>query len=157
MISDEREVTFCRLYARLGNIREAAIQAGLPPEDALAVGLDILGKKKNRRLVKQLRAVLSEELGSSVVCGLMRLAFGDITDAVRLLNAEEPLSSEELSRLDLINVSEIKRVKGGGMEIKFFDRQKAMEKLLELSGDSDRRSAAQNLLGALIGDGEDEL
>lgn len=31
--------------------------------------------------------------------------------------------------MDLFNISEIKRVKGGGMEIKFFDRIKALEKL----------------------------
>lgn len=157
MISEKRELVFCRLYARLGSIREAAVQAGFAQGDALSAGMDILSKKKYQHLIRRLRSTLCSDISDSVVCGLMRLAFGDITDAVRLLNAEEPLTSEELSRLDLINVSEIKRVKGGGMEIKFFDRQKAMEKLLELSGDTDRRSAAQNLLNALVGDGENEL
>jgi hypothetical protein len=37
---------------------------------------------------------------------------------------------EKLPKLKLFNVSEIKRPKGGGMEIKFFDRIKACERLM---------------------------
>lgn len=61
--------------------------------------------------------------------GLRRLAFGEITDAVSLLFVSEDEIIEKLPCLNLFNVSEIKRVKGGGMEIKFFDRLKALEKL----------------------------
>lgn len=68
------------------------------------------------------------------VCeGLRHLAFGEITDAVALLYESEEKISERLSSLDLFNVSEIKRVKGGGMEIKFFDRLKAIDKLREIA------------------------
>ena len=34
--------------------------------------------------------------------------------------------------MDLFNISEIKRKKGGDIEIKFFDRIKALEKLLDI-------------------------
>lgn len=34
--------------------------------------------------------------------------------------------------MDLFNISEIKRKKGGDIEIKFFDRLKALEKLQQL-------------------------
>lgn len=61
--------------------------------------------------------------------GLRRLAFGEITDAVSLLFESEDVIIDRLPQLNLFNVSEIKRVKGGGMEIKFFDRLKALEKL----------------------------
>ena len=40
----------------------------------------------------------------------------------------------EIEKLDLFNVSEIKRPKGGGLEIKFFDRLKALERLDKISG-----------------------
>ncbi|MCM1285163.1 MAG: terminase small subunit [Acetobacter sp.] len=67
------------------------------------------------------------------VCeGLRRLAFGEITDAVTLLFESEENILATLSSLDLFNVNEIKRSKGGGMEIKFFDRLKALEKLREV-------------------------
>ena len=61
--------------------------------------------------------------------GLRRLAFGEIHDAVLLLFADESEILEKLGELDLFNISEIKRPKGGGMEIKFFDRIRALEKL----------------------------
>lgn len=65
--------------------------------------------------------------------GLCDLAFGDITDALKLLYLSDDEVLECLPKLKLINVSEIKRPKGGGMEIKFFDRIKACEKLSELT------------------------
>lgn len=65
--------------------------------------------------------------------GLRRLAFGEITDAVTLLYESEENIISKLPQLDLFNVSEIKRPKGGGMEIKFFDRLKAIDKLRELA------------------------
>ena len=63
--------------------------------------------------------------------GLSKLAFGDISDAVKLLYMEDSEALEKLPSLNLFNISEIKRPKGGGMEIKFFDRIKACEKLRE--------------------------
>ncbi len=61
--------------------------------------------------------------------GLMDLAFGDISDAVKLLYLSDEEILESLPKLNLFNISEIKRPKGGGMEIKFFDRLKAIERL----------------------------
>lgn len=73
------------------------------------------------------------------VCeGLRRLAFGDIKDAVILLYESEENIINALPQLDLFNVSEIKRPKGGGMEIKFFDRIKALEKLREIAVSEDK-------------------
>ena len=66
-----------------------------------------------------------------VTDGLLQLAFGDVSDAVRLLYMSDDEALERLPKLNLFNVSEIKRPKGGGMEIKFFDRIKACEKLRE--------------------------
>jgi len=67
--------------------------------------------------------------------GLLKLAFGDVSDAVRLLYLSDEEALARLPKLNLYNVSEIKRPKGGGMEIKFFDRIKACEKLREISGE----------------------
>ncbi len=63
--------------------------------------------------------------------GLSRLAFGEISDAVSLLYMSDEEALKRLPELNLFNVSEIKRPKGGGMEIKFFDRLKACERLGE--------------------------
>ncbi len=55
---------------------------------------------------------------------------------------------EKLPTLDLFNISEIKRVKGGGMEIKFFDRLKALEKLGQVISTTDK-SQTQSFYDAL--------
>lgn len=73
--------------------------------------------------------------------GLRRLAFGDIQDAVTLLFETDENILNVLASLDLFNISEIKRQKGGGMEIKFFDRIKALDKLGEMIGSDERHSA----------------
>lgn len=64
--------------------------------------------------------------------GYEKLAFGGIADAVRLLFTEEP-DLAALGKMDLYNIAEIKRPKGGGMEIKFFDRIKALQCLEALN------------------------
>lgn len=59
--------------------------------------------------------------------GYERLALGKVTDAIKLLYCEN-LSDDEIEKLDLTNIAEIKKPKDGAMEIKFFDRLKALEK-----------------------------
>ena len=69
-----------------------------------------------------------EATQKDISIGYQRLAFGCISDAVKLLFSDE-VSTEEIEKMDLFNISEIKRKKGGDIEIKFFDRLKALEKL----------------------------
>lgn len=80
--------------------------------------------------------------------GLRRLAFGEIQDAVTLLFESDENILSSLPRLDLFNVSEIKRQKGGGMEIKFFDRLKALERLGDVL-DTDSGQKAVSFYDAL--------
>ena len=72
-----------------------------------------------------------KSVAEQVEDGLLKLAFGSIGDAVSLLYLSDEEVLEKLPKLNLFNVSEIKKPKGGGMEIKFFDRIKACEKLRE--------------------------
>lgn len=69
--------------------------------------------------------------------GLKKLALGDVSDAVSLLFLSDEEILSRLPKLNLFNVSEIKRPRGGGMEIKFFDRIKACEKLREQAAEKD--------------------
>ena len=72
-----------------------------------------------------------EATQKDISIGYQRLAFGCISDAVKLLFGDE-ISPEEIEKMDLFNISEIKRKKGGDIEIKFFDRLKALEKLTDI-------------------------
>lgn len=72
-------------------------------------------------------------LDEQIKQGLCDLAFGNVSDAISLLYLDDEQVLNRLEKLNLFNVSEIKRIKGGGMEIKFFDRSKALEKLGQLT------------------------
>ena len=127
----EKEMLFCAYYADGGDARGCAARAGFPvmPQKSAA---RLLAREDIRaeisRLEKEKRAVASVEKG------LLRLAFGSVADAMKLMMSENCMTAEEIERLDLFNVSEIKRPKGGGLEIKFFDRIKALERLEKLGG-----------------------
>lgn len=123
----KREDQFCWQYAATQNAREAAIRAGY---GALFAEQTAARLMKNEAVKARLTALSSEQeqRTKSVRVGLERLAFGPIADAVTLLCAEDA-ASVDIQSLDLFSVAEIKRPKGGGFEIKFFDRLKALERL----------------------------
>lgn len=73
-----------------------------------------------------------QNLQTRVKLGLERLAFGSVSDAVRLLYLEDVPSVEALEKMDLFHVAEVKRGKNG-VEVKLFDRFKAMEMLGRLA------------------------
>ena len=81
---------------------------------------------------KKTRKTLEAQRREEVVEGCRRLAYGSCNDAVRLLFCDE--ACEDLAKMDLFNVSEIKRPKDGAMEIKFYSRFEAMERLVQLDG-----------------------
>ena len=144
---------FCCYYAVLGNAAEAALKAGFSSKSALSEGLKALNSVCCRRKISRYRDALSDS--GNVMAGLKRLAFGSCTDAVRLVFAEELPPPDVISELDLFNVSEIKRDKNGGVEVKLFDRLKALEKLYELETAFSDRSKADDLMSALTSSAEE--
>ncbi len=135
----KKELDFCRWYAQLRNTREASIRAGYTafPEHQ---GIKLLSKKA---IQEQINSIEKENKTNSrtIETGFERLAFGSISDAVKLILSAGELSSPDIERLDLFNVAEIKYTCGKGMEIKFFDRIKALEKLQCLTTDDENNSA----------------
>lgn len=86
-----------------------------------------------------------------VISGLEKLAFGKVNDAVVLAFSEEVPPQGLLGRMNLFNVSSVKRDKGGGVEVQFFDRQKALERLYEYARLDHEGKSAAALLEALTG------
>ena len=127
---NEKEKLFCSYYAGFGDARGCAARAGycISPEKSAQ---KLLARADIRAEVERLEKERNS-FSPQVEKGLCRLAFGSVADALRLMLCENTLSPEEIEKLDLFNVSEIKRPKGGGLEIKFFDRLKALEKLEKL-------------------------
>ena len=138
---------FAAYFLALGNPQEAAMKLGVPPERALAEGFRLMQSGEVKRELR--RQKKCETARAEALAGLRRLAFGRVNDAIELLNdGADCISADEL---DLFNVSEIKRPKGGGVEIRFFDRLEALEKLAELESREASASSADRFFSALSG------
>ncbi|MBR6069006.1 MAG: terminase small subunit [Ruminococcus sp.] len=150
----QKRKRFCYMYAVLGDPESAALQAGFARGEALGAALECLKSPVCRRHIAELRELLGDS--GSVLAGLRRLAFGSCNDAVRLAFSDELPPQNVLDTLDLYNVSEIKRVRGGGVEVKVFDRIKALEKLCELERTLSDSGTAEALIKALTSHGEED-
>ena len=144
---------FAKMFVRTRNGSETAVRLGAKPCEAKQIEAELLANAAVKREIKKLDKEDMQTL-CYVKTGLSRLAFGSINDAAALVFAEE-LTVDEILKADLFNVAEIKRVKGGGVEMKFFDRQKALEKLVELDPELKEVSAAQEFLAAVYGGSQD--
>ena len=123
----QKEELFCINYINCGNAKEAAMTAGFKdaPEKKCA---KLLGNPKISKKIERLFEEKKRKLVYKACIGYERLAFGSISDSIKLL-FKENLDCDTLESMDLFNISEIKKPKDGAMEIKFFDRIKALEKL----------------------------
>ena len=117
-----------------GDPKRAAAQAGYSRADSVwpeLMAREDVADEISRRM-KNIRSIYR----STAVCGLYRLAYGDITDALTLLGSDK-LSESELQKLDLSCISEIKRT-DKAVEMKFCDRLKAIDRLAQiLTADGD--------------------
>lgn len=129
---NEHESLFCRYYAQTRSAREAAARAGywVNPERS---GLKLMARDDIRKQIARLGEQQRQQ-DAGVSEGLTRLAFGGVSDAIRLMRRWEEMSDEELERLDLFCVAEVRQLKGGGLEMKFHDRMAALRALRECAG-----------------------
>ena len=143
---------FARIFVRTRNAEETARRMGALPEQSADVGEEMLDSKRVKDEIRKLDKEDSQTL-CYVKTGLSRIAFGSINDAVALM-FDDNVTREQIMKADLFNVAEIKRVKGGGVEIKFRDRQKALEKLVELDPELKEHSDAESFLRAVYSGSE---
>ena len=135
----KKEKTFCVEFVTTGDILQAERVSDLSGKGkALLCRRDICDE------LQRLSGIQSKSLEMIARAGLKRLAIGGVSDAVRLIFLDNP-SAEELESLDLFNISEIRR-KGDQTEIKFLDRFKALEKLLEGSRNEESSMPFYNAL-----------
>lgn len=130
----QKENLFCTYYSIKRSGVEAALKSGytvMPERAAVKLLRKDSVKKRIAELSKENRACTNE-----IEAGLRRIAFGCIGDAVKIALSES-FDTEELKKMDLFNISEIKVSRGKGVEIKFFDRIKALEKLALLVSENE--------------------
>lgn len=127
---NKKELTFCYHYVESANIKQSAILAGYknnPEKKGLSLIFDTRICDKIESIYKEKR----KNLMYRAIIGYERLAFGNIHDSIKLIFSEN-LNNQKLEKMDLFNISEIKKPKDDSMEIKFFDRLRALEKLEEI-------------------------
>ena len=139
-----KEKLFCLYYAQNRNGREAAAKAGFSSPEQAAVRL-----LQSAHIRQELASIGRDTHAGTdeLLAGYRKLAFGSGADALRLLFDSVP--PEDFDALDLFNVAEIKKPKDGALEIKFFDRLKALEHLEALSR-ADRADSGMPLYRALM-------
>lgn len=150
----KRQRKFLCCIAAGKNVTEAAAFCGIAKENALEEGAKILSHPKAQRYLAEVSSAFGDG-GDSVEKGLERLIGGSVNDALILAKSDpNELTEEEVRKLDLYNVSEMKFGKGV-CEIKFADRLKAAEKLNEIRAGKSADNAAQSFLDA-IGEAAEE-
>ncbi len=136
----KKEKEFCVNFSCTGNIEEAEKASGL-----LGRGRALLCREDIAAELKKLCEIKTESLECAAKAGLLRLATGSRADAVRLVCSDDP-GSEPIEELDLFDIAEIKR-KDNLIEIKFCDRYRSLERLIELGSG---RSGAESFYDALV-------
>ena len=141
-----REREFCLSFLQTGDATASARRAGFrnPESD----GERLLCDEKICTELERLSELRGRLLSAMAVIGYQRLAFGSAADAVSLVFEENP-ARDGLEKMDLFLVSEIRRPKDGAMEIKFFDRAKALEKLAALSMERESSSSLYDAIGSV--------
>lgn len=145
-ILSRREKRFCELYAASGEAGRSAQGAGYyDPEKAGSV---LLSRDEIITEIGRLYEKRLKNARQRAYAGYEKIAFGSVNDAVRLLFESESFS-EVGGDYDLFNVAEIRRPKEGALEIKFFDRLKALEKLEQYDREDEKESS--DFYRALVG------
>lgn len=140
-----KERLFCVYYANSADIEQSVKNAGYKKEYRKKALL-LLSRKEVCDEINRILDIRRKVKKNMAIHGYERLAFAKVKDSVRLLFMSKD-ELHKLTNLDLYAVSEIKKLKDGGMEIKFFDKLKALEKLEQLSQKDD--DTASDFLSAL--------
>lgn len=142
-----KEQLFCLYFSHLRNAVEAASRAGY--KQPLKTGERLLRREDIRTEISRISKT-NEITPDEITAGYRRLAFGSCCDALKLLLSGELPADGNFESVDLFNVSEIKKPKDGALEIKFFDRLKALEHLEALSGSLSGNDSALPFYEALL-------
>ena len=127
---NKKEKVFCKSFLDTGSITEAEKVSGTKD------GSSLFGNEEFVQEIERLSKLQSQSFNVLAKAGLKRLALGSISDAVSLIYMDKP-DRDRLKDMDLFMISEIRRQKDGHMEIKFFDRFKALDKLIQNSEKTD--------------------
>ena len=150
----KKQKKFLCHYLKSRNISEAAAACGIPACSAYDEGIKIMKHPQAWEFISNMSVLIKKFGGDCVEESLDRLINGRINDAaIFAKSVPEELSDEDVRRLDLYNVTELKIGKGV-CEMKFADRLKAIEKLDEIRSGRAVDGMAQSFFDAIEGAAE---
>lgn len=126
----KKELIFCHQYLKTGNPKEAATLSGYGSSPEIKA-MWLLSRPEICKKIDELYSEKKRNFIYRAAIGYERLAFGSISDAIRLIFSEK-LNFAEIEKMNLFNIAEIKKPREGSLEIKFFDRLRALEKLEQI-------------------------
>lgn len=141
----KREKLFCICYANTLDAEQSAKISGYK-KGHIRKALWLLSRSDVADEIARILKDRTRMLPLVARVGFEKLAFGGIADAVSLLYMDSP-TKEKLENMDLFMVSEIKKLKDGAMEIKLFDRHKALTELCKTA--QYEKDTASSLIDAL--------
>ena len=126
---NRKEKNFCYHLVETGNPYEAFKISKMQNEGENIPKL-MLDESVREEISRICEKKFKNSLAKSEI-GYERLAFGRIFDCIKLMFMKD-IEDCQIENMNLFNISEIKRLKDGTIEIKFFDRMKALEKLEQI-------------------------
>ncbi|MDE5600598.1 MAG: terminase small subunit [Oscillospiraceae bacterium] len=132
------------------NAKEAAIRAGYSRLIADRTASKLLGRRDIVNYIENLHIGLKrDQIIDLAVTALKRIAFYRPNDVVFLALKSSELTEKQIEELDLFQLSELKKLKDGGFEVKFSDRSKAIDSLITLADKIGDDNDADDFLKAL--------
>lgn len=141
----DRQKLCCHWYSLTGDAEFSAGQCFTRPEQRKEAAA-LLISPAARQYLAEIACRTPGKREPGVLEGYRRLAFGPISDAVKLMFTGEE-APPDLDRLDLFSVSELRRGKGI-LEISFFDRLEALDRLSRQQAEEEN-GGAQSFYAAL--------
>lgn len=151
---NEKQKRFCDVYIINFNATKAAVEAGYSEATAYSIGHELLKKPEIREYIQtllDLRAERTRVTQEKVVRELARIAFADPRDYLDFgFNGVELKESGFLTVDQAAAISEIKEkrtAQGVAVEIKFHNKNNALEQLAKHLGSFIERSESKVLVG----------
>lgn len=145
-----KEKLFCQFYSTYQIPKEAAIKAGFAKAIAEKKANKLLNKPEIKQEIKRLKNEIdNQQLVCWATTVLKRIIFNVPNDAITLALKNEQIAENQIENLNLFPISEFKKFKDGSMEIKFIDKLKAINCLIELANGLQNSNEANNFINAL--------
>lgn len=131
---NDRQRIFVEEYLIDRNATQAAIRAGYSQKTAYSIGQRLLKKVEIQEAIKkrtEARIRRTDITADFVLTEIMKVASADASDFVTVgkRNRVQIIPTEEISKDKLAALSGVKRGKNGELEVKLYDKLRALEML----------------------------